>query len=223
MAEDPKVSLTYSDASMAALPALMLILSDSSALACSERAVTTIDAMQLNDNEPQRSGRSDVLDTSSVASPQGYPVCCRVNLNESISTDNLRKKTQRDFDQDLTLHSSDEQSLEGDVCIPISNMPLHGDSGGYLGTASSTLAHVVAEARDDVSKVWDAFLASLEEPDSINCHGGLLEPMDPSRRLHPSTDFPMPPPKRFYQNIWRSFGRQLFRRSMECNSDAIAH
>jgi hypothetical protein len=194
---------------------LMLILSDSSAPASSERAVTTIDAMQLNDNDPQISGFSDIhsaltLDSSrdfAEFPPRDYPI--------PMSNGKNQKKSQRDFDHELRLHAGpDQQSLERDACIPISNMPFHGDTVRYLETASdSTVAHVVADARADVAKVWDDFLASLAEPDAVNSHNGLSEPTelnDPSRRLCP-VDVPMPPPKRFYHYVWRSFGRKLLR------------
>jgi hypothetical protein len=212
MAES-KCQTDASDASMAALPALMLILSDSSAPTCSDKAVTTIEAMELNDNEPQSRRGSDYSDTDTHIDvwqnpPRDSGGVYRVNL-KCLSLD-LQEKTQRDFDQELILHSLDEQSLEKD-CIFVSNTPFrHGDTGRYFNTAgTSTLAHVVAEARDDVAGVWDDFLASLEEQDAIICNRGLPEPTDPLRILRPG-DFPMPPPRRFYHRVWRSFGRRLF-------------
>jgi hypothetical protein len=217
MAENAKcqseVSLS-SDSSMAALPALMLILSDSSAPASSDRAVTTIDAMQLNDNEPQicRGTDSDTdgayLFNSSKHSRQF------LNVDFKCFPVELQTTTQRDFDQELRLQA-DEQSLEKDLCKPVCNIPLnHGDSGRYFDSGQiSTLDHVVADAREDVSRVWENFLTSLDEPDDMNCRKSTQE-LDPSRTLLPAV-YPMPPPKRFYHYVWRSFGRRLIRQEQE--------
>jgi hypothetical protein len=219
MAENAKcqseVSLS-SDSSMAALPALMLILSDSSAPACSDRAVTTIDAMQLNDNEPQicRGTDSDTDGAYLLNSSKHSGQFLNVDF-KCISVD-LQTTTQRDFDQELRLQGLDEQSLENDLCKPVRNIPLnHGDSGRIFDSGRiSTLAHVVADAREDVARVWENFLTSLDEPDDIYCRKSTQEHIDPSRTLLPA-DYPMPPPKRFYHYVWRSFGRRLLRQEQE--------
>jgi hypothetical protein len=204
-----------SDASMAALPALMLILSDSSAPACTDRTVTTIEAMQLNDNEPQINGSdTDTHIEFLLNSSQESGEKCTVN--PKYSPVNFQKKTQRDFDQELRLHASDEHSLENALRTLVSNMPLdHGDTGGYIDAPSTaTLAHVVTEAREDVARVWDDFMTSIEEPNATNCRRGAPDPTDPYR-IFRLADFPMPPPRRFYHRVWRSFGRRLFQREHE--------